>query len=57
MLEERGRVADAIGAYREALEADPDHREAHYNLALLYEARGDHAAALRHLRTCRLLRE
>jgi tetratricopeptide (TPR) repeat protein len=46
---------EAILAYRTALAADPACADAHYNLAHLYELRGDAAAALRHLRTYRKL--
>jgi tetratricopeptide (TPR) repeat protein len=46
---------EAILAYRTALAADPSCADAHYNLAHLYELRGDAAAALRHLRTYRKL--
>ena len=46
---------EAILAYRTALAADPQCADAHYNLAHLYERRGDPAAALRHLRTYRKL--
>jgi Tfp pilus assembly protein PilF len=42
-------------AYRTALAADPGCADAHYNLAHLYESRGDAAGALRHLRTYRKL--
>ena len=46
---------EAILAYRTALAADPACADAHYNLAALYERRGDPAAALRHQRTYRKL--
>ena len=46
---------EAVLAYRTALAADPGCADAHYNLAHLYELRGDAAAALRHLRTYRKL--
>jgi TPR repeat protein len=44
---------EAVLAYRLAAEAGC--ADAHYNLAHLYEGRGEPAAALRHLRTYRKL--
>jgi tetratricopeptide (TPR) repeat protein len=52
-LEDLRMPAEAILAYRLAAEAGC--ADAHYNLAHLYEARGEPAAALRHLRTYRKL--
>lgn len=54
-LEDLRMPDEAILAYRTALAADPACADAHYNLAHLYELRGDAAAALRHLRTYRKL--
>ena len=54
-LEDLGRLRDAIEAYLRALELDPQNADAHFNLAGLYERRGEKAAALRHLKTCRRL--
>jgi tetratricopeptide (TPR) repeat protein len=54
-LEDLRMPDEAILAYRTALAADAGCADAHYNLARLYEARGDAAAALRHLRTYRKL--
>jgi tetratricopeptide (TPR) repeat protein len=48
LLEDLGRDADAIGAYREALALDPSLADAHFNLARLFE-RTDPKASLRHL--------
>jgi len=48
-LEDLGRVADAIDAYRQSLAIDSKLADAHYNLARLYERAGKRAAALRHL--------
>src|SRR2546422_380713 len=54
-LEDLRMPDEAILAYRTALAADAGCADAHYNLAQLYEARGDGPAALRHLRTYRKL--
>ena len=54
-LEDLRRPVDAIGAYRRALAADDSLAEAHYNLARLYERRGDAQAALRHYHAYRTL--
>jgi hypothetical protein len=43
--------------YRRTIRADADCADAYYNLARLYEKRGDSAAALRHLQTYRRLIE
>lgn len=56
-LEDLGRVPEAVDAYRETIEADPECADAYYNLGRLYEARGDSAAALRHLQAYRRLTE
>jgi tetratricopeptide (TPR) repeat protein len=55
LLEDAGRGADAIQAYARSLAADPQLAEAHFNLARLYEERGDHRAALRHFNGYRAL--
>lgn len=47
-LEDLRRTSEAMEAYRRALAADDSLAEAHYNLARLYESRGDAQAALRH---------
>lgn len=54
-LEDLGRNEEAIDAYRAALRVDDTLADAHYNLAGLYEQAGDRPAALRHLRSYRLL--
>ena len=38
-----------------AIEADPNNADAHYNLAGIYERRGEKQAALRHLKSYRAL--
>jgi tetratricopeptide (TPR) repeat protein len=48
VMEDLGRAADAIRAYGRALAADPELAEAHFNLARIYEKRGDSRAAIRH---------
>lgn len=50
-LEDLGRSQDAVDAYSRAIAADPRLADAYYNLSRLYEAAGDRAAALRHLRS------
>ena len=54
-LEDLGRREEAIDAYRAALRVDDSLADAHYNLAGLYEQAGDRPAALRHLKSYRLL--
>lgn len=51
LLEDVGRIQDAIAAYKRA----PAFADAHYNLSRLYELVGEHAEALRHLKTYRQL--
>lgn len=48
VLEEIGERERAEDAYRSALEVDPAMTDAHYNLGLLLEKRGDGQGALRH---------
>jgi tetratricopeptide (TPR) repeat protein len=57
VLEELGKLVLAIGAYRRAVEADAEFADAHFNLSRLYEQTGKRAAALRHLRTYKMLSE
>ncbi len=51
LLEDLGRINDAIEAYKGAA----SFADAHYNLSRLYELVGDHAEALKHLKTYRNL--
>jgi tetratricopeptide (TPR) repeat protein len=55
LLEESGRADEAIGTYERALRADPQLAEAHYNLARLFEERGDQTSAIRHFNGYRRL--
>jgi tetratricopeptide (TPR) repeat protein len=48
-LEDLGANADAIIAYRRAIESDPRNPDAHYNLARLLEQSGKPDLAVRHL--------
>lgn len=56
LMEDRKRAHDAIELYRKALALDPKLSDAHYNLALLYEADGKRREAIRHLNAYRKLR-
>lgn len=51
LLEDVGRIRDAISAYKRAV----SFADAHYNLSRLYELVGEHAEALKHLKTYRSL--
>lgn len=55
LMEDRRRTDDAIELYRKALAIDPKLSDAHYNLALLYEASGKAREAIRHLNAYRKL--
>ncbi|HEX6307184.1 MAG TPA: tetratricopeptide repeat protein [Longimicrobiales bacterium] len=55
LLEDMHRETDAIHAYARAIAADPELAEAHYNLARLYEQRGDRRAAIRYFNGYRAL--
>ncbi len=57
LLEDLGRTDAALAAYQGAVAADPDLADGHYNLARLYESRGEPQHALRHLGQYRRLRE
>lgn len=52
-LEQQGRIAHALSACLEAIEADPNGAEARLSAARLCERIGDSAAALRHLEAYR----
>jgi tetratricopeptide (TPR) repeat protein len=55
VLEDQDRLDEAIEAYERAVAIDSSCADAHYNAALLYERRGNAAAALRHLNAYRKL--
>lgn len=55
LLDELERSDEAIGEYEAALRADSGLADAHYNLALLHEERGEPRAALRHMAQYRRL--
>ena len=48
LLEDRDRFDEAIAAYQQALQCEPDHRDSHHNLARLFEASGRVQHAIRH---------
>ena len=48
MLDELERPDESIGAYLKAVELAPRYADAHYNLALAFERKGERRAALRH---------
>jgi tetratricopeptide (TPR) repeat protein len=50
VLDETGRVAEAIQTYSTALQLAPTYADAHYNLALAYEKIKEPRNALRHWR-------
>jgi tetratricopeptide (TPR) repeat protein len=49
VLEDLGKIDDAIDAYQAALSEDPNLADGHFNLARLYEAQGKEQHAIRHL--------
>lgn len=49
VLEDLGKLDDAINAYQSAITEDPALADGHFNLARLYEAQGKEQHALRHL--------
>jgi tetratricopeptide (TPR) repeat protein len=49
LLEDLGREAEAVVAYREALALDPGLHDAHFNLSRLHESAARPQEALRHL--------
>jgi len=54
-LEGLGRVEEALQSYRRCLEVDADYADAHHNLAILLEKRGDRQGLIRHLNAYRRL--
>lgn len=48
VLDELHRLDDSISAYQSALKLLPQYADAHYNLALAYERKGEKRRALRH---------
>ncbi|AET93034.1 TPR repeat-containing protein [Burkholderia sp. YI23] len=54
-LEGVGRAEEAVQSYRRCLEADPDYADAHHNLAILLDKRGDRQGLIRHLNAYRKL--
>lgn len=55
-LQDLGRPSEAVEIYEKALEIDPALADAHYNLAVIYEGLGRKKAAIRHLKSYKLLR-
>lgn len=55
VLEDSGRTEEAIAAYQATVAADPGCEDAYFNLARIFERRGERAAALRALKTYRKL--
>ncbi|WP_175425755.1 tetratricopeptide repeat protein [Trinickia violacea] len=56
-FEELGRLDDAEQSYQRCLELDPSYADAHHNLAILLETRGDQQGLIRHLSAYRRLTE
>jgi len=54
-FEELGRFGDAEQSYKRCLELDPSYADAHHNLAILLEKRGDPQGLVRHLNAYRRL--
>jgi Flp pilus assembly protein TadD len=54
-LQDQGHLEEAAEAYQMALTADAGNAEAHYNLAVVYEALGRRQEAFRHLKSYRTL--
>ncbi|MDW8309829.1 MAG: tetratricopeptide repeat protein, partial [Verrucomicrobiales bacterium] len=50
VLLEQGRVEEAIGHLREALQIEPEYAQAHYQLGRAHARAGRTAEAARHLR-------
>jgi tetratricopeptide (TPR) repeat protein len=51
VLDETGRVREAIATYKTAIQLAPTYADAHYNLALAYEKLREPRKALQHWRT------
>lgn len=49
LMEDLGRETDAIKFYRDAIVHDPGLADAHFNLSMLQERRGETQSAYRHL--------
>ena len=49
VLEDLGKLDEAVSAYQGAITEDPNLADGHFNLARLYEAQGKEQHALRHL--------
>jgi Flp pilus assembly protein TadD len=54
-FEELGRLDEAERSYLRCLELDPTYADAHHNLAILLEKRGDPQGLVRHLNAYRRL--
>ena len=54
-LEDLGEARQAIAAYGQAIDMDPEHGDAHHNLARLCQEAGDNRRALRHWNAWRRL--
>jgi tetratricopeptide (TPR) repeat protein len=57
VLEDRGRFDEALAMYEATVITVPNHADAHFNAARLYDRGGNYEAALRHLRTYKSLTE
>lgn len=57
LLEDMGRPGEAMQAYRQALDLDPDLADAHFNLARLHELAGNRRESFRHLLAYRRVSE
>jgi len=55
LLEDLERPDEAIAAYQQALQCDPDHQDSHHNLARLFQASGRMQHAIRHFNHYRRL--